>query len=83
MFCVTKPILERLLVPMINVRGLGSVVEAGRRWALDERGTRTSCEIYSCSRGDVGGGRGRGAVGASITSAESAGLTRIWVTIVR
>ena len=31
---------------MINVRGLGSVVEAGRRWALDERGTRTSCDIY-------------------------------------
>ena len=32
-------------VPMISVRGLGSVVEADRRWALDERGARTSREI--------------------------------------
>ena len=54
--------LGRLPAPMINVRGLGSVVEAGRRWALDERGTRTSCEVYFCSLGNAGGGRAKRAV---------------------
>ena len=44
--CAVSQSLERLTVLMINVRGLGSVVDAGRRWALDERGTRTSCYIY-------------------------------------
>ena len=60
--CAVPQILGRLPVPMINVRGLGSVVEAGWRWALDERGTRTSCEIYTCSPGNAGGGRARDAV---------------------
>ena len=60
--CAVSQSLGRLPVPRINVRGLGSMVEAGRRWALDERGTRPSGEICSCSPGNAGGGRARGAV---------------------
>ena len=60
--CAVSQSLGRLPVPMINIRGLGSVVEAGRRCALDERGTRTSSGIYICSPGNAGGGRARGAV---------------------
>ena len=55
-------ILGRLPVPMVNVWGSGAAVEAGRRWALDERGTRTSCEIYRCCPVNAEGGRARGAV---------------------
>ena len=47
---------------MINVRGLGLVVEPGRCWALDERDTRTFCVKNSRSYGNTGGGRARGAV---------------------
>ena len=47
---------------MTNVRGLGSVVQAGRRWALDKRGTRKSSEKYICYPGNAGGGRSRAAV---------------------
>ena len=60
--CAVSQSLGRLPVPMINVRGLGSSVEAGRRWALDERGTRISWGIYICSPDNAGGGRARGVV---------------------
>ena len=60
--CAVSQSLGRLAVPMINVRDLGSEVEAGRRWVLDERGTRIACEIYICSPGNAGDGRARGAV---------------------
>ena len=79
--CVRKP---REVAGTVNVRGLGVAVEAGRRWALDERGIRTSCEIYGCSPSNAGGGREgcRTTVGASDTTAESATLARIGSTIV-
>ena len=60
--CAVSRSLRRWLVPMINVRGWRSVVEAGRRWTLDGRGTRTSCEKYICSPGNAGGGRAKGAI---------------------
>ena len=60
--CAVSQSLGRLPVPMINVRGLGPVVEAGRRWALYERGTRTSCEICICSPGNAGDRHARGIV---------------------
>ena len=44
--CAVSQSLGRLPVPMSNVRGLGSVFEAGRPWELDKRGTRTSRNIY-------------------------------------
>ena len=44
--CAVSQSLGRLPVPMVNVRGSGAVVDVGRRWALDERGTRASREIY-------------------------------------
>ena len=49
------------VVPMDNVRGVGAAVEAGRRWAMDERGTQAPCEIYVFSPGNAGGRRARDA----------------------
>ena len=63
--CAVSQGLGSLPVAMVNVRGSGAAVEAGRRWALDECGTRTSCEVYGCSPGNAGGGRARGAVPSS------------------
>ena len=60
--CAVSINLGRLPVPVVNVRGAGAAIEFGRRWALDERGTRTSCEVYDCFPGNTGGGRARGAV---------------------
>ena len=83
--CAVSQSLGRLPVPMSNVRGLGSVFDAGRPWELDKRGTRTSRNIYLFPRQFWWWMREayRTTVGSSITSSKSAGLTRISVIVVR
>ena len=60
--CAVSLSLGWLPVSTVNVWVTGAAVEAGRRWALDERGALTSCEIYRCCPVNADGGRARGAV---------------------
>ena len=60
--CAVSRSLGWLPVSTVNVWVTGAAVEAGRRWALDERGALTSCEIYRCCPVNADGGRARGAV---------------------
>ena len=47
---------------MKNNRAVGTAVEAGRRWEVDEHRAPTSWEIHIPSPGNAGGSRARGTV---------------------